>query len=149
MFSRCLHVMTPYDILPSIKTLLNFIYYICRVNIKVLWHCIMISHIQTPWKLLGFYQTEEGIWPDFADFKPHLLYTRVLPVLLLFLSANVRGPVRFKAPHELWNPQSKAVPGKFHKYGGHSKCNCLQDWDNFHRSLPGRANCPTNVKSLI
>ena len=44
-----------------------------------------------------------------------------------FVSANIRGPVRFKAPHELWNPQSKAVPGKFHKCGGHSKCNCLQD----------------------
>ena len=40
----------------------------------------------------------------------------------------------FKAPQELWNPLSKAVPGKFHGSGGHSKCNCLQDRANFHRS---------------
>ena len=35
---------------------------------------------------------------------------------------------------ELWNPLSKAVPGKFHGSGGHSKRNCLQDRANFHRS---------------
>ena len=28
-------------------------------------------------------------------------------------------------PHELWNPLIKAVPGKFHGSGGHSKCNSL------------------------
>ena len=33
----------------------------------------------------------------------------------------------FKAPRELWNPPSKAVPGKIHGSGGHSKCSCLQD----------------------
>ena len=26
------------------------------------------------------------------------------------------------------------VPGTFHRSGGQSKCNCLQDWANFHRS---------------
>ena len=31
---------------------------------------------------------------------------------------------------------TKAVPGKFHKAGRSSKHNCLQDWANFHRSLP-------------
>ena len=34
----------------------------------------------------------------------------------------------FKAPRELWNPLSKAVPGKFHGSGGHIKHNCLQVW---------------------
>ena len=24
---------------------------------------------QTPWKLSGFYQTEDGFWPDFVDLK--------------------------------------------------------------------------------
>ena len=33
--------------------------------------------------------------------------------------------VDFKAPQELWNPLSKAVPGKFHRSGGHCKYNCL------------------------
>ena len=36
---------------------------------------------------------------------------------------------------ELWNPLSKAVPGKFHRCGGHIKDNCLEDRTNFHRSL--------------
>ena len=40
----------------------------------------------------------------------------------------------FKAPRELWNPLSKAVPSKFHGSVGHSKCNCLQNRANFHRS---------------
>ena len=40
----------------------------------------------------------------------------------------------FQAPQELWNPLSKAVPGKFHGSGGHHKCNCFQDQTNFHRS---------------
>ena len=42
--------------------------------------------------------------------------------------------VDFKAPHELWNPLSKAVPNKFHGSGAQSKCNCLQDQANSHRS---------------
>ena len=40
----------------------------------------------------------------------------------------------FKAPLELWNPLSKAVCDKFHRSGGHGKCNCLPDRNNFHRS---------------
>ena len=39
----------------------------------------------------------------------------------------------FKAPQELWNPLSKAVPGKFHGSGKQSKCNCLHDQTNFHQ----------------
>ena len=35
---------------------------------------------------------------------------------------------------ELWNPLSKAVPGKFHWSGEHNKRNCLQHPANFHRS---------------
>ena len=35
---------------------------------------------------------------------------------------------------KLWNPQIKAVPGKFHGSLRHSKCNCLQDRANFQRS---------------
>ena len=40
----------------------------------------------------------------------------------------------FKAPQELWNPLNKAVPGVFHRSFGDSKCNCLHDHANFHRS---------------
>ena len=40
----------------------------------------------------------------------------------------------FKAPGELWNPLSKAVPGKFHRSGGHSKWNFLQDRASFQVS---------------
>ena len=35
--------------------------------------------------------------------------------------------VDFKAPWELWNPLSKAVPDKFQWSGGQSKHKCLQD----------------------
>ena len=48
--------------------------------------------------------------------------------LVLFYSVIV------KAFRELWNPPSKAVPGKFLGSDGHSKCNCLQGRANFHRS---------------
>ena len=40
----------------------------------------------------------------------------------------------FKASQDLWDPLSKAVPGKFHGSGGHTKHDLLQDWANFHRS---------------
>ena len=40
----------------------------------------------------------------------------------------------FQSSGKLWNPLSKAVPGKFHGFGWHSKCKCLQDWANLHRS---------------
>ena len=40
-----------------------------------------------------------------------------------------------KAPHELWNPLSMAVAGKFHRSVGQSKNNCLQR-ANFQRSQP-------------
>ena len=43
--------------------------------------------------------------------------------------------VDFQAPQKLCNPLSKAVPGKFHGSDRHSKCKCLQDQGNFHRSL--------------
>ena len=42
--------------------------------------------------------------------------------------------VDFKAPKELWNPINKAVPGKFHRSGGHGKYNCWQEQANIHRS---------------
>ena len=50
--------------------------------------------------------------------------------------------VDFKAPRKLWNPLSKAVPGKFHVSGRHNNCNCLQVWANYHRSQSYMANCP-------
>ena len=28
-----------------------------------------MKHIFSPPKLLGFYRTEDGFWPDFADIK--------------------------------------------------------------------------------
>ena len=40
----------------------------------------------------------------------------------------------FQSSPGVWNPLSKAVPGKFHGSGGHSNCNCLQDRANFHWS---------------
>ena len=43
--------------------------------------------------------------------------------------------VDFKAPWELWNPLSKAVPRKFHGFGGHSKCNRLQYWAIIFKGL--------------
>ena len=42
--------------------------------------------------------------------------------------------VDFKALWDIWNPLNKAIPGKFHGSGGHSKCNSLQDRANLHRS---------------
>ena len=39
-----------------------------------------------------------------------------------------------KVPQELWNPLNKTVPGKFHRPGEHSRCNCLQDRAIFYRS---------------
>ena len=43
---------------------------------------------------LGFYRTKKEFWPDFANFK-HDYNKRVLPVLLIFWSAKVRGLVSF------------------------------------------------------
>ena len=40
----------------------------------------------------------------------------------------------FQSSPGVWNPLSKAVPGKFHGSGGHNHCNCLHDRANFHRS---------------
>ena len=40
----------------------------------------------------------------------------------------------FKAPLELRNPLSKAIPGKFHGSCWHSNRSYLQDRTNFHRS---------------
>ena len=40
----------------------------------------------------------------------------------------------FKNPLELWDPPSKAVPGKFHRSGRQSKCNYLLDRANFLKS---------------
>ena len=52
--------------------------------------------------------------------------------------------VDFKAPLELWNALSKAVPGKYHGFGGHTKCYCLQDPVNLQdpANVLGKANCP-------
>ena len=50
-----------------------------------------------------------------------------------------------KALLELWNPLSKAVSGKFHWSGGHSKHNCLQNWANFHRSRALQINLIVNI----
>ena len=40
----------------------------------------------------------------------------------------------FQSSPELWNPLSKAVPGRYHGSGRHSKCKCLHDWASFHTS---------------
>ena len=47
----------------------------------------------------------------------------------------------FKAPRELWNPLSKAVPGKFLGSGRQNNHKCLQDRANFTQ-VSGMANCP-------
>ena len=44
----------------------------------------------------------------------------------------------FQSSPELWNPLSKAVLGKFHGSGGHSKCNCYKTDPIF----TDMANCP-------
>ena len=50
---------------------------------------------------------------------------------------------------ELWNPLSKAVPGKIHVSGGYSILTCLQNRANFqrfqstHRGLNNTANSQT------
>ena len=40
----------------------------------------------------------------------------------------------FQSSWELWNPPSKAIPGKFLGSGGHSKRNCVHYRANFHSS---------------
>ena len=42
--------------------------------------------------------------------------------------------MEFKAPHELWNPFSQALLGKFNGSDGQSKTSCLQDLTILHRS---------------
>ena len=66
--------------------------------------------LQTPWKLLGFYWTEEGFWPDFADinslrpkwngchfaddiFKYILLNENVLISIKISLKFIPKGPI--------------------------------------------------------
>ena len=43
--------------------------------------------------------------------------------------------VDLKAPLNLWNLLSKAVPGKFHGSCRHRKCNCLQHQAHVYKSL--------------
>ena len=44
--------------------------------------------------------------------------------------------MEFKAPRKPWNPLGKAVPTKFHWFGGHDKRHYWQDRANFQRSWP-------------
>ena len=63
----------------------------------------VIGCYQTPPKLGGFYRTEGGFRPDFADSIIHKSFTGPTH----FLSANVQGPVSFAVlcyqPPELSN----------------------------------------------
>ena len=72
------------------------------------------------YKLLLSFTVISDVYRSFILYKLHILST------VLFSG--------FQSSRELWNPLSKAVPGKFHGSDGHSKCSCLQDRTNFHRS---------------
>ena len=57
--------------------------------------------------------------------------------------------MNFKAHQELWNPLSKALPGKFHGPGGRDKCNCFQERANFHRSWAWKIVQILNADNLL
>ena len=87
------------------------------------------------------YKRHKKLWKIFSsdvkvsfELYGHLWSLQVLYSKLNYIYWVLSYSMDFKAPWELWNPLSKAVPGKFHGSGGHSKCNCLQDQANFHRS---------------
>ena len=52
-------------------------------------------------------------------------------------------------PQELWNPPSKAVPGKFPSSGEPSKQNCLQNRANFHRPRVWQIVLASSVKNYL
>ena len=67
-------------------------------------------------------------------FKLLLRFMVILDVYRPFVWNKTTFIKNRLTPVDLWNPLNKAVPGKFHGSGGHSKCNSLQDRANFHRS---------------
>ena len=75
------------------------------------------------------------------------MFTSPLFQIKLYLLSTVL-PSGFQSSRELWNPLSKAVPGKFHRSGRHGKCNCLQDRANSHRSLAWQIALIFNTDNL-
>ena len=75
---------------------------------------VLYVYISSVFNMCSIFQKFAGL---LVDIKLHLLST--VPFSWV------------QTPWELWNPLSKAVPGKFHGTGGHSKCNCLQYWVRF------------------
>ena len=75
------------------------------------------SNVQVTFELYNHFRCYRSCIPN------KIIFTKVLSY-----------SVDFKAPREFWNPLSKAVPNKFHRFGRHSECNCLQDQANFNRS---------------
>ena len=67
-------------------------------------------------------------------FYGHFRYLQVLHSKWNYNHYLLSYSMDFKAPQELWNPLSKAVPGEFHGSGRHDQCDCLLDQANFHRS---------------
>ena len=59
----------------------------------------LISWQQTPWKLFGFYRTEDRFWPDFADITlSNMVIHRSFTVPTHRLLANIQGLVSFAVP---------------------------------------------------
>ena len=76
-----------------------------------------------------------------------LLTGPLFQIKLHVLSILTQG---FQSSRDLWNPLSKAVPGKFHGFGRLSKYNCLQqDRANFHRSLAWQIVLVFNTCNLV
>ena len=67
-FNHYHHLCQPLALWASGVCYFNKIQYDQIQNITV-YLIFIIRHLQTPQKLLVFYRTEEGLWPDFVDFK--------------------------------------------------------------------------------
>ena len=63
----------------------------------------------------------------------HFRYLHVLYSKKIIFTKYCLAQWISKLPPELWNPLSKAVPGKFDGSVRHSKHKCLQNQDNVHR----------------
>ena len=63
-----------------------------------------------------------------SSFTPFQMFTSPLFKIKLQLISTVSLLSGFRSSPWIWNPLNQVEPGKFPKYGGHNKHNCLQDW---------------------
>ena len=75
-----------------------------------------------------------AVWKIWKKYLQMIYKLRFIPNKTTFYYV-LPYSVDFKAPQELWNPfsKAKAVPGKFHGPGRHSKHNYIQNWAIFCR----------------